>query len=182
MKAISTFFGPYLAWVKIALLVFVAFKLWPVLSGIITAFTKPLVNLGVQVQQQYEDSSDLSTVRKVYPKATAEDAAVFREDAQTLALAMGYLPGNFSNVITADTDTCFGVVKRYSKYLMVGSAARVGTDKKPMTRKAELRLPVLYGLYNQITNGRTLLSDLERAFSGEWSSTHYTIWRNVIKP
>lgn len=181
MKLLKATLGPYWAWVKLALLVFVVLKLWPLLSSIFGSFTKPLVDITTQVKAEAEEANDKTLVKKVNPNATDADIAVFKEDARTIALALGYLPGSWSNFIFADAQTAFTTAKKYSRYLMNGADARKDSAGKWLIRKPELRLAVLQPLYSDITGGRTLIPDLTSCFAGQISSTYIDLFNKFIK-
>jgi hypothetical protein len=126
--------------------------------------TSPLAGIAEKSKLSAEEAHDKLAVKNVNPAADTASVAVFKEDARGIAAALGYLPGVYSNMLLADRPAAFGILKKYTKYIMVSGKVKVVNGVKQV-RKKSLQLPVLKNLYKEATNGRVLLTDLDKFFN-----------------
>ncbi len=138
------------------------------------------------VRSSAKDATDRERIKTVLPGATPAQLETFRQDARTIAAALGKLPGNYSNAFIPERTVAMNVCKRYSRllYRTVAGVPTVARDsrRRPIARKKGLQLTVLVPFYDEVTDGRSLITDLDTEFRKGYNNPFTSFWDTIVKP
>ena len=152
---------------------FVAWKLWPLISsvlGVAGTLTETVgkgvagATAGLQITSQL--AIDKAKLHTLFPGATETDISGLRSDARAVASALGQLSGKWgATMLVKDQQAAFSILKKYSRLLLhnnhpfdvntkVGTAGETRTSAKRAHNTA-----VLQPFYSEYTDGNSLQGD-----------------------
>ena len=173
-------FGNFKTEIYVLLGVFVAYKLWPVISSLlgVAGTLSETVGLaaagataGLQTSSQL--AIDKSKLHTLSPGATEAEILALRSDARALASALGQLTGNWgATSFIKDQQTAFSILKKYSRLLLHNNhpydqKTLLGTKGETKTSAKRARnTSVLQPFYDEYTGGNSLKADALNWISG----------------